>query len=137
MRNPVREKDIKKDFGGNAWHKRRRRGKSPTGSRDGRMTERIEQLVNAKRWKEARSLIQEQLIFAPTDHWLWMTLGLTYYEDKDYEKALACSRRAVELEPNCPLALWHYAGSLYMSGEDSSALAIWTVLLHLDLEEIA
>jgi tetratricopeptide (TPR) repeat protein len=85
----------------------------------------------------ARSLIQEELISAPTDHWLWATLSLTYYEEKKYEKALECSKRAVQSEPECPLALWHYAGSLYMAGRPSSALTIWTMLLDKDLDEIA
>jgi tetratricopeptide (TPR) repeat protein len=97
----------------------------------------IEQLVERKQWKKARALIQEELVSAPTDHWLWLTLSLTYYENKRYEKALACSRRAVELQPDCPLALWHYAGSLYMSGREPAALAIWTILLNTELPEVA
>src|SRR5260370_3841153 len=100
------------------------------------MTREIEKRIEEKNWKEARALTQEELVFAPTDHWLWMTLSLTYYEDKEYKKALACSRRAVELEPNCPLALWHYAGSLFMSGQESSALAICTFLKNMDLEDM-
>ncbi len=73
----------------------------------------------------------------PTDQWLWMTLSLTYYEQKKYEKALQFAKLAVEFEPTCPLALWHYAGALYMSGREDAALTIWTVLLGMDLEEVA
>ncbi len=97
----------------------------------------VEKLIQEKKWARARALIQEELVSAPTDHWLWMTLGLTYYEQKRYDKALACSKRAVELQPSCPLALWHYAGALFMSGRESAALAIWTILLDMDLEEVA
>jgi tetratricopeptide (TPR) repeat protein len=97
----------------------------------------IEQLIEQKKWARARELIQEELVAAPTDHWLWMTLGLTYYEQKQYEKALQCAKRAVELQPDCSLALWHYAGSLFMSGREDSALAIWTILLDMDLEQVA
>jgi tetratricopeptide (TPR) repeat protein len=100
------------------------------------MTE-IEALLDGKKWKTARARIQEELLASPSDHWLWMHLGLTYYEEKDYEKALACSKRAVELEPNCALALWHYAGSLVMTGKETAAVAIWTLLLDLDPDEIA
>jgi tetratricopeptide (TPR) repeat protein len=100
------------------------------------MTE-IEKLVERKRWAKARALIQEELISAPTDHWLWLTLSLTYYEQKKYEKALQCNKLAVEFEPTCPLAQWHYAGSLFMSGREDAALVIWTVLLDTDLEEVA
>ena len=100
------------------------------------MTE-IEKLIARKKWSKARALIQEELVEAPTDHWLWLTLSLTYYEQKRYEKALQSSKRAVELAPDCALALWHYAGSLFMSGREDSALAIWTLLLDMDLEDVA
>ncbi len=97
----------------------------------------IEQLLSDKKWKTARGLIQEQLVSKPADHWLWMHLGLTYYEEKNYDQALACSKRAVELEPSCALALWHYAGCLVMMGKDAAAIAIWTILLDMDIGEIA
>jgi tetratricopeptide (TPR) repeat protein len=97
----------------------------------------IERLVEQKKWGEARSLIMDELVSAPTDHWLWLTLSLTYYEENQYETALQCSKRAVEYQPDCPLALWHYAGSLFMSGREDAALAIWTVLLDMDLEKVA
>jgi tetratricopeptide (TPR) repeat protein len=100
------------------------------------MTE-IEQLVNRKQWGKVRTQVQEELISAPTDHWLWMTLGLSYYEQKHYEKALECTKRAVELQPDCPLALWHYAGALFMSGREDAASAIWTILLDMDVEKVA
>src|SRR5438270_10079747 len=97
----------------------------------------IKQLLAAKQWKKARALLQDELLKAPTDHWVWTTLGLTYYEQRMYEKALKCSKRAVELAPDCPLVLWDYAGCLSMNGRESAALAIWTLLLDMDLEEVA
>jgi tetratricopeptide (TPR) repeat protein len=97
----------------------------------------IETLIAAKKWSKARVQIQEELLFDPADHWLWTTLGLTYYEQKEYEKALQCSKRAVELAPNCALVLWDYAGALYMSGQESSALAIWTIILGMEVDEVA
>ncbi|MBM4071529.1 MAG: hypothetical protein FJ271_21730 [Planctomycetes bacterium] len=68
---------------------------------------------------------------------MWLTLSSTYYENGDYNKAVACGKRAVELGPGCPLALWHYAGALYMTHQETSAFAIWTVLLNTDIEHIA
>jgi tetratricopeptide (TPR) repeat protein len=97
----------------------------------------IEQLVQRRQWEKVRAHVQEELVSAPTDHWLWLTLGLSYYEQKKYDKALECSKRAVELQPDCPLALWHYAGALFMSGREDAALAIWTILLDMDLEKVA
>lgn len=97
----------------------------------------IERLLAEKKWKQARALIQEELVSAPVDHWLWMHLGLTYYEEKKYPKALECCRRAVELKPDCALALWHYAGCLAMTENESSAVAIWTLILQMDIERVA
>ncbi len=100
-------------------------------------TSKIENLLAAKKWLQARALLQEKIVTDPGDHWLWMHLGLTYYEKKDYDRALSCSKRAVELQPDCALALWHYAGSLVMSGREQAAVAIWTILLDMDVESIA
>lgn len=97
----------------------------------------IETLMAQKKWKQAQALLQRELLASPTDHWVWFTLSLTYYEQKQYEQALACSRRAVQLQPDCPLALWHYAGSLSMNGKEDAAVAIWTVLLDMDIEQVA
>lgn len=97
----------------------------------------IERVLRAKNWKRARALIQEELVYEPTDHWLWLHLGLTYYEQKLYEQALKCSEWAVQLQSSCPLALWHLAGAQYMTGNESAAVALWTALLHMDIEEIA
>lgn len=99
--------------------------------------EMIEKCLADKAWADARRHIQDELICEPTDHWLWFSLGLTYYEEKAYDKALACSRTAVELHPGCPLALWHYAGSLYMSSREHLAFVIWIRLLDMDIEEVA
>jgi tetratricopeptide (TPR) repeat protein len=101
------------------------------------MANEIETLLAQRKWSKARTAIQEELVAAPTDHWLWMHLSLTYYEQKQYEKALECSKRAVAYQPDCPLALWHYAGSLFMSGREVAALTIWTLLLDMDVEQVA
>jgi tetratricopeptide (TPR) repeat protein len=97
----------------------------------------IEKLLKQKRWSKARALIQDELVSAPTNHWLWTTLGLTYYEERQYEKALECSKRAVELQPDCALVLWDYAGTLEMCGREEAALAIWILLLDMDVEKVA
>ncbi len=136
MPNQADEKNIRKGNDAGAWHSRKRSAVNRNGS-NGEPSRQIERLIQRKKWQQARALLQDELVFAPADHWIWLTLGLTYYEQKQYEKALACSKRAIELEPNCPLALWHYAGCLFMTGQESSAYAIWSLLLSRDLEDIA
>jgi tetratricopeptide (TPR) repeat protein len=134
---PAIGRDTKKAKGVNSWAKARtKRDKLPTGTK-GKGPSRIERCLAEKNWKEARSFIQDELLFQPMDHWLWMTLGLTYHEEQEYEKAVQCSKRAVQLAPNCPLALWHYAGSMDMAGDGSFALPIWMMLLRMEIEEVA
>ncbi len=97
----------------------------------------IEKLVAAKQWTKARNAIKEELLSDPTNHWLWTTLGLTYYEQRQYEKALVYSERAAKLAPDCPLVLWDLAGCLDMNGRGAAALVIWTLLLEMELEDVA
>jgi tetratricopeptide (TPR) repeat protein len=110
-----------------------RKGKPLTGTKGSD----IERYLAKKNWKEARCSIQDELLFQPMDHWLWMTLGLTYHEEREYEKAIECGKRAVQLAPSCPLALWHYAGSLDTAGQGEFALPIWIMLLSMEVEEVA
>jgi tetratricopeptide (TPR) repeat protein len=128
---------MKKGKSESVWPEARIRSDKRRNGSSGEATKQIESLPEERKWRKARFLLQEEMLFAPSDHWVWITLGLTYYEEKEYDKALACSKQAVELEPSCPLGLWHYAGCLYMRGEESSALAIWSLLLARDPEEIA
>jgi tetratricopeptide (TPR) repeat protein len=136
-RNPATGKGTKGAKDANSWAKaKRKRGKLPTGTKGEALTS-IEHCLAEKNWKAARALIQDELLFQPMDHWLWIHLGLTYHEEQEYEKAVQCGKRAVQLAPNCPLALWHYAGSLEMAGEGAFALPIWIMLLSMDIEEVA
>src|SRR4051794_16396860 len=84
-------------------------------------TARIQKLLADEQWDLAQPLLHHKLFYDPTSHWLWMTLSSTYHELGDYETALPCARRAVELAPWCSLALWHFAGALSMSYEEESA----------------
>lgn len=112
-----------------------RNAKSPIGSRD-KAVRTIERLLAAEKWQEAQALLHKELLHAPTDHWLWMMLSETYYEQFEYETALECAKRAVELAPQCPMALWHYGGCLSMTGQERAALTVWTLLLNRNVEEV-
>jgi len=128
---------MKKVKGENLWVKAKTRNDKNRNGFKGEALSKVEKLLAKKDWKRARFLLQEELLSEPMDHWLWMMLSLALYEERDYEKALLCSQRAVQLKPDCPLALWHYAGDLYMTGHEPSALVIWNMLLDMDLETIA
>jgi tetratricopeptide (TPR) repeat protein len=97
----------------------------------------IQKLIANRQWKKAQSVLKDELLFHPSDHWLWFTLSSAHYELKEYDLALRCARRAVELAPACPLALWHYAGALYMCEQEDAAFAIWMVLVNGDIDQLA
>jgi tetratricopeptide (TPR) repeat protein len=97
----------------------------------------VEDLIRAERWAGARGLIKKRLKKDPGNHWLLARLGLTYYEQRRYEAALACEEEALRIEPNCPLALWDYAGSLQMLGRHVDALAVYDRITRRGIDDIA
>jgi tetratricopeptide (TPR) repeat protein len=64
-------------------------------------------------------------------------MSAALYEQQKYEEALAWSRKALTLAPNCPAALWDYAGALDMTGHERQAIKIWRKLLDRGLDDIA
>lgn len=101
------------------------------------MPKAIEEAIHSKNWRRARQLIRAELKEKPDSHWLLTRLGLTYYEERAYRKSLSYSRKALRLAPNCPLALWDYAGSLQMLGRHRTALRVYRQLLSRGVEQIA
>jgi tetratricopeptide (TPR) repeat protein len=101
------------------------------------VSDKIEALIEAEDWKGARKVIRDALREEPESHWLVSRLALTFYEEFKYEKALEYESRALELAPNCPLALWGYAGSLDMLGREREALKIYRRLVGRGAESIA
>lgn len=137
MRNPAKEKLTKKGSAAGSWVKARTKsGKKKTGA-NGDARTRLDKLLADEDWTQAQPLLHRELLHDPTSHWLWMMLSMTYYEQRDYETALTCAQRAVEFAPHCSLALWHYAGSLSMCYQEDSALAIYSLIVAKDLEEVA
>jgi len=101
------------------------------------MSKEIERLIDAEDWKAARILIRAALRKEPDSHWLLTRLGLTYYEEHNYKKALFYDTQAMELAPNCPLVLWDYAGTLDMLGRNEEAIAIYKKLIKRGVDKIA
>jgi len=101
------------------------------------MSKEIEELIDAENWKGARQLIRAALRKEPDSHWLLTRLGLTYYEEGNYEKALFYEAQALRLAPRCPLVLWDYAGTLDMLGQNRKAIAIYRKLIKRGVDKIA
>ena len=73
----------------------------------------------------------------PSNHWLLTRLGTTYYEQKNYKKALAFSRKALKTNPNCPIVLWDLAGALFALEKFEDAFSIYRSLLSKDPQKLA
>ena|SRR5206468_1587555 len=93
------------------------------------MSTKIELRIKRHDWRGARRLLRSALCRAPGDHWLLTRLSLTHYEQRNYRRALAYSRRAYTLAPWCPLVLWDHAGDLDMLGRKREAIAIYRRLV--------
>jgi tetratricopeptide (TPR) repeat protein len=101
------------------------------------MKNKIEELIEKEDWPEARKEILSKLEKDPEDHWLLTRLGLTYYEERDYEKALKIEEMAYRIAPHCPLVLWDYAGTLQMLGRHKEAIKVYRRILAKGIDEIA
>ncbi|MCK5148279.1 tetratricopeptide repeat protein [bacterium] len=104
---------------------------------DGDIKNQINQLLDDEKWLEARELIQQALEDEPDNHWLMTNFSSTYYENKEYKKAVEVSEKALLLAPDCPLVLWDYACATDMTGRFADAIAIWEKLIEADTNELA
>lgn len=98
---------------------------------------RIERLIAREKWPEARLLIRGLLKERPDDHFMLSRLALTYYEQRDYRRAMELDLRAVALAPHCPMALWGLAGAHHMLGDLNAADRIYRRLIRRGALRIA
>jgi tetratricopeptide (TPR) repeat protein len=97
----------------------------------------IERAIGADDWVGARKLIRHELKRDSNDHWLLSRLALTYYEQRQYLRALDIEAKALQIAPYCPLTIWGYAGSLDMLGRQREALKLYRWLLSVGEQELA
>ena len=90
---------------------------------------KIDDLIVAEQWEEARVTIEKALKKEPQSHWLLSQLGETYYEQRDYKKALELLLKSRAILPDCPLTLWYLAGTLDALGNQEGAIQLYTWLL--------
>jgi tetratricopeptide (TPR) repeat protein len=102
-----------------------------------RSAEAIEQAIARDEWLRARRLIRAALSRKADDHWLLSRLALTYYEQRQYRRALNYELKALQIQPYCPLAIWGYAGTLAMLERDKEALEIYRWLISWGEDRLA
>ena len=103
-----------------------------------RLSEKIDDLFAKEKWKEARALLSKEIERRGDDagHWLLTRLATTYYEERQYKKALQLSEKALALAPHCPLALWDHAGTLDALGRSEEAIDVYMSLIQRDPERV-
>ncbi len=100
------------------------------------LTKTINRLFEQEKWSHARQLLLSELDRDPDSHWLRTRLGTTYYEERDYDRALREVKKAYRLAPNCPLVLWDYAGNLDALGRKKQAIGVYNRLLSKGVEAV-
>jgi tetratricopeptide (TPR) repeat protein len=103
-----------------------------------RLSDKINTLFEQEKWKEARALIEKARAKpgAGDDHWLLTRLATTYYEERNYKKALQLSEQARELASDCPLVLWDLAGALDALGRSQEAIDVYMGLIERGPEKV-
>ena len=91
---------------------------------------KIEELIDSEEWTAARREINAALKKHPDDHWLLTRLGLTYYEQHRYQKALEIEEKALKISPECPLVLWDYAGTLQMLDQHKKSIKVFQKIMY-------
>jgi tetratricopeptide (TPR) repeat protein len=111
--------------------------KDTTGNNGGMPVDEVEQLIAREDWAAAQRLLRSRLTREPGSHWLLARLSLTYYEQRQYQRALRYSARALEVAPRCPVVLWDHAGALQMLGRHAEAVSIYARLVRRDVDRLA
>jgi tetratricopeptide (TPR) repeat protein len=93
--------------------------------------------MKQEKWEEARLLLNKLLEEESDNHWVLARLSTTYYEERNYEKALEYIVQALDLAPRCPIVLWDYAGTLDMLGYNDDAIQAYQKLIHRGVNRIA
>jgi len=99
--------------------------------------ELIEKAIKVDDWIGARRLIKAELKSSPKDHWLLSRLALTFYEQRQYKRALYWDAKALDESPYCPMAIWGYAGALDMLGRHRYSLSLYRYLLSWGEKQLA
>jgi tetratricopeptide (TPR) repeat protein len=95
------------------------------------------QIYKEEKWSQGRTILLELLKEYPGDHWLLTRISSTYFEEKNYVKALEYSEQALLVHPRCPLVLWDYAGTLDMLDRNDEALKVYQGLIRRGVSRIA
>lgn len=89
----------------------------------------LDRLLADGEWGAALRVIETELASDPDNHWLRTQLGVTHYEQRDYREALTQLLMSLDIVPDCPLTLWHVAGTLDALGKPAEAVPVYRWLI--------
>jgi tetratricopeptide (TPR) repeat protein len=92
-------------------------------------SDKIDRLFQHCKWEKARQLLEAERKKDPQDHWLLTQLAVTFYEQRQYAKALRLLLASRKIVGDCPLTLWNLAGTLDALGKRANAIKIYKWLL--------
>jgi tetratricopeptide (TPR) repeat protein len=93
------------------------------------LSTKINDLFNQRKWEEARQILELERERDPQNHWVLTQLGVTFYEQFEYNHALKIFLASLNILNDCPLTLWNLAGTLDSLGKPDRAVEIYTWLL--------
>jgi tetratricopeptide (TPR) repeat protein len=93
------------------------------------LNSRIDSLFQKGKWEEARRLLKREQETDPQSHWVLTQIGVTFYEQRQYEEALDFLLASREIKDDCPLTLWNLAGVLDALGKHAQSKRIFAWLL--------
>src|SRR5689334_21484 len=93
--------------------------------------------LDRRDWPLARKLLRAALKRSPDHHWYLTRLSWVAACQGRGAEAVRYSRRALMIQPRCPLALWDYAGALHAAGRSAMASPIYHRLIRRGVEGLA
>jgi tetratricopeptide (TPR) repeat protein len=97
----------------------------------------LEAFLAEQAWPAALKEIDRQLQQDPDNHWLLSRRSDVLYEMWNYESARQAAEQALAVVPDCPLALWSYAGALDMLGRTEDAGGVYIHLIHRGAQQLS
>lgn len=90
-----------------------------------RRSARISALLGDERYDDVIALSKANLAFDPESAWHHAQISMAAYEKREYARALRRAERAVELQPDDPLALWCLGVAHEHCGNSEAAIEVF------------
>jgi len=94
-----------------------------------RINSKLNLLFEQEKWQEARQLLEKERVKKPNSHWVYTQLAVTFYEEKKYNDAMKLLLFSRKIKDDCPLTLWHLAGTFVALNQIEEAKDTYTAII--------